>query len=380
LTPLRPLGVYIHWPYCERICPYCDFNVRRDRGQGPEKTALAAAIGRHLEAQAARTGPRSLVSIYFGGGTPSLMDAAFVAATIAQVAALWPPADGLEVTLEANPTDAEAGRFAEFAHAGVNRLSLGVQSLRDASLRLLGRNHSAVMARRAVEIGVQAFPRVSIDMIYALPGQELREWDAELREAIAMGTEHISAYQLTIEPGTAFARAAGRGDLRAPETDAAADLFETTQTVLGEAGFEAYEVSNHARGSDARSRHNLLYWRGDDYVGVGPGAHGRLTTDQERWEWIAPRGLADYIAAVKGDTIVPRRLDRREAAQERLLMGLRTSEGIAISDLISPERVAANLEALVAAGLVDVAAGRLSVLPAGRLVLDRITLDLADGA
>jgi putative oxygen-independent coproporphyrinogen III oxidase len=380
LTPAPPLGVYIHWPYCERICPYCDFNVRRDRGPSPEKVALAVAIGRDLVAQSALIDPRSLVSIYFGGGTPSLMDPDSVAAIIAQAAALWAPVQALEITLEANPTDAEAERFARFALTGVNRLSLGVQSLRDASLRFLGRNHSAAMGRRAVEIALQAVPRVSIDLIYALPGQGVHAWASELREAVALGAEHISAYQLTIEPGTAFARAAGRGVLRPAQAEAAADLFEATQSVLGEAGFEAYEVSNHARRPQARSRHNLIYWRGEDYVGVGPGAHGRLTIDAERWERAAPCGTAQYIAAVKDGAIAPRRLDRLEAAEERLLMGLRTSEGIALSELASPERAAPKLEALVAAGLVEVAGDRLSVLPAGRLVLDRITLDLADGA
>jgi oxygen-independent coproporphyrinogen-3 oxidase len=274
LTSGPALGVYIHWPYCARICPYCDFNVRRDRGDGTEKVDLASAIIADLRAHAQITGSRSLASIYFGGGTPSLMDPDDVERMIAVATDLWSAAPGtLEVTLEANPTDVEASRFRAFAAAGVNRLSLGIQSLDDASLKFLGRNHDGGQARRAFEIASGVFDRVSVDLIYALPGQSLAGWTAELREIAALGPEHISAYQLTIEPGTAFFRAAGRGHLEPPGPEVAADLFEGTQKILGQAGFDAYEISNHARSPAARSRHNLIYWRGEDYVGVGPGAH-----------------------------------------------------------------------------------------------------------
>ncbi len=226
------VGVYVHWPYCARICPYCDFNVVRDRGRVDEQTALADAIVADLEAQRALTGERRLLSIFFGGGTPSLMDPAQVARVIETAKRLWSPAADLEISLEANPTDAETGRFAALADAGVQRLSLGVQALDDASLKALGRNHDAGSARRAIVAAAKAFPRLSIDLIYARPGQTDAAWRAELAEAIAMGPEHVSPYQLTIEHGTAFDRAVGRGTLVVPDEDLAATLFETTQEVL----------------------------------------------------------------------------------------------------------------------------------------------------
>ncbi|MEO8925773.1 MAG: radical SAM family heme chaperone HemW [Caulobacteraceae bacterium] len=373
-----PLGLYIHWPYCARICPYCDFNVVRDRGG--EKTALVASILADLVAHATLTGPRVLASIFFGGGTPSLMDPATVADMIETARALWMPAEGLEVTLEANPTDAEADRFEALAEAGVNRLSLGLQSLDDAALKFLGRNHDAATGRRAAANAARAFPRLSLDLIYALPGQSPAAWARELRQGAALGAEHISPYQLTIEAGTAFHRAVDRGTLKPPGPDLAADLYETTQTVLESAGFEAYEVSNHARGKLARSRHNLIYWRGEDYVGVGPGAHGRLSLAGGRWATVAPNGVAAYIDRVRAAGLGSTRewLDARAVALERLLMGLRTVEGVALSDLaalrIPPARIAA-LE-----GFLDTARERLTVTTAGRPVLDRILADLADGA
>ena len=379
MTP-APLGVYVHWPYCSRICPYCDFNVVRDRGRTRQQADLAGAILDDLRIQATLTGPRTLVSIFLGGGTPSLLDTSAAAEIIETARALWPPADDLEVTLEANPTDGETSRFTAFADAGVNRLSLGLQSLDDNALRLLGRNHDAAAARRAAERAASIFPRLSIDMIYALPGQTAAAWARELREAISLGCEHVSPYQLTIEPGTAFHRAVGRGTLRPPPEDLAADLYETTQSVLEDAGFEAYEVSNHARGPAARSRHNLVYWRGQDYVGVGPGAHGRLTLNGDRWATLAPAGIDDYIATVaRGDVPSGReRLSLRERALERLLMGLRTLEGVAMSELAPlgiDDAAIAALDGL--AGVVD---GRLIVAASGRPVLDRIVRELAHGA
>ncbi|MDQ2861939.1 MAG: radical SAM family heme chaperone HemW [Pseudomonadota bacterium] len=372
------LGIYIHWPYCARICPYCDFNVVRDRGG--EKTALAGAILADLAAHAALTGPRQLASIFFGGGTPSLMDPDAVAQIVETARALWTPAADLEITLEANPTDAEADRFAALARAGVNRLSLGVQSLDDAALAFLGRNHDAATGRRAAIRAARAFPRLSLDLIYARPGQSPAGWALELRQAIDLGAEHISPYQLTIEPETAFHRAVARGALIPPPPDLAADLFETTQAVLGDAGFEAYEVSNHAQGAAARSRHNLLYWRGDDYVGVGPGAHGRLTVGVERWASVAPNGVADYIDQVRacGLGAARERLDARAVALERLLMGLRTVEGVAWGDLAALRIPEARIAAL--ADLARLQHGRLTVTLRGRPVLDRIVADLADGA
>ncbi|HEX8568463.1 MAG TPA: radical SAM family heme chaperone HemW, partial [Caulobacteraceae bacterium] len=293
-----PIGVYVHWPYCARICPYCDFNVVRDRGQSQQR-ALAQAIVRDLEAQAALTGPRRLVSVFLGGGTPSLMDPAWAAEIVAAARRLWPADGEIEVTLEANPTDAESERYAGFATAGVNRLSLGVQSLDDEALRFLGRNHGAAEARRAATVAAAAFPRLSVDLIYALPGQGPEAWSRELDAVLALGAEHVSPYQLTIEPGTAFDRAVGRGRWAPADPETAADLYELTQTRLEAAGFEAYEVSNHARGPAARSRHNLVYWRGEDYAAAGPGAHARLTRDGVRTAGRAHRGVRDYIAAVE---------------------------------------------------------------------------------
>jgi oxygen-independent coproporphyrinogen-3 oxidase len=379
VTPAPDLGVYVHWPYCARICPYCDFNVYRVR-RAAEPAALARAIVADLEAQAALTGPRTLVSVFLGGGTPSLMDPAWAAEIVAAARRLWTPAADLEVTLEANPTDAEAEAFARFAAAGVNRLSLGLQSLHDEALAFLGRNHDAGQAIRAAEKARAAFPRLSLDLIYARPGQTPAAWAEELRAAVALGAEHISPYQLTIEGGTAFDRAVQHGRFVPPDADTGADLYDTTQEVLGAAGFEAYEVSNHARGVAARSRHNLVYWRGHDYVGAGPGAHGRITQGGERQATYSVAKPADYIARVAAtgagfDSHTP--LTPREAAEERVLSGLRILEGIGRDEVaalqIPPERIAD----LVDLGLLADDSKRLRATPAGRLVLDRLTTELA---
>ena len=378
-----PLAVYVHWPYCARICPYCDFNVLRDRGQA-EQADLVAAIVADLTAQRALTGPRRLASIYLGGGTPSLMRPAWAEAAIGAAARLWAAGDDLEITLEANPTDAEGSRFGDFAQLGVSRVSLGVQSLDDQALRFLGRNHGAAEARAAIDKALAAFPRVSFDMIYALPGQTPQAWAAELETAAALGAEHISPYQLTFEPGTALSRAAERGRIVPPPEDRAADLFDVTQAALEAAGFEAYEVSNHARDLAARSRHNLAYWQGHDYVGAGPGAHGRLTLDGGRIATTARHRVADYIDAVATGGvgfIDPEGLDAREVAEERLLMGLRTVLGVAFADLaplnLSPD--APIVARMAADGLVRAEPRRLFATPKGRLVLDRLTLELATG-
>jgi oxygen-independent coproporphyrinogen-3 oxidase len=373
------LGVYIHWPYCARICPYCDFNVFKDRG-GSGPAALARAIVADLEAQAALTGPRELASIFLGGGTPSLMDPAWAGEMIAAARCLWTPAADLEVTLEANPTDAAAERFAGFADAGVNRLSLGLQSLDDTALRFLGRNHDAAAAIRATRAAARAFPRLSIDMIYARPGQTPAAWAEELRAAVDLGAEHVSPYQLTIEAGTAFDRAVRRGTFAPPDADRGAELFNTTQRVLEAAGFEAYEVSNHAHGEAARSRHNLIYWLGHDYVGVGPGAHGRITVDGVRLATHAATRPADYTARVAetGFGFATREaLDPHEAAQERLLSGLRIAEGVPLADVAVLEIPPARVADLVALGLLADDPWRLRATAAGRLVLDRLTQELA---
>ena len=380
MTSPPPLGVYLHWPYCARICPYCDFNVVRDRGQA-EQAALVRAMADDMRAQRALTGPRRLVSIFLGGGTPSLMDPAWAAELIALAGDLWAPDGAVEVTLEANPTDAERDRFAAFAAAGVNRLSLGVQALDDAALAFLGRNHDAAAAFRAARTAARTFPRLSIDLIYARPGQTPADWARELATAIDWGAEHISPYQLTIEAGTAFDRAVRRGSFRPADELLGEALYETTQTVLGEAGFQAYEVSNHARGEAARSRHNLVYWRGWDYVGAGPGAHGRLTLEGRRTATTAARGVGDYIALV-GDTglgfAARETLSPVEAAEERVLMGLRTFEGVAFGELASlgltpDHRI---VRELVEAGALAADPARLVATPRGRPILDWVTARL----
>ena len=373
------LGIYVHWPYCARICPYCDFNVFKDRA-GAEQPALARAIVADLEAQAAIIGPRRLVSVFLGGGTPSLMEPAWADEIVATARRLWSPAPDLEVTLEANPTDAEAARFAAFADAGVNRLSLGLQSLDDAALAFLGRNHDAAAAIRAAEAAARAFPRLSVDMIYARPGQTPQAWAEELRRVIVLGAEHISPYQLTIETGTAFDRAVKRGAWAPPDPDTGAALFDTTQSVLEAEGFDAYEVSNHARGDAARSRHNLVYWQGQDYVGAGPGAHGRLTLAGARQATRAAAKPADYIGRV-GETgvgfVERETLNPRETAEERLLSGLRITEGVPLADVAALEIALDKIADLIALGLLADDPHRLRATPAGRLVLDRLTTELA---
>jgi len=381
LTDIAPLGVYVHWPYCARICPYCDFNVVRDRGRTAEQAALAEAIVADLEAQRALTGERRLLSIFFGGGTPSLMDPLQVWRVIETAKRLWPPAPDLEISLEANPTDAESARFAALADTGVQRLSLGVQALDDTALKALGRDHDAAAGRRAMAAARRAFPRLSVDLIYARPGQTDAAWRAELMQALDHGPEHISAYQLTIEPGTAFDRAVRRGTLKVPDEDLSASLFETTQEVLERAGFDAYEVSNHALRPSARSRHNLVYWRGVDYVGVGPGAHGRLALPEGRAATAAHRAIADYVAAVRNTGLGFEReiLTPTQAAEERLVLGLRIDDGVDFLE-VSPLGLAPDLpkiRELVAAGLLADDPDRLRATRAGRLVLDRLTGVLA---
>lgn len=376
LDPGSDLAVYVHWPYCARICPYCDFNVVRDRGRVEEQAGLARAILADMEAQAKQVGPRRLASIFLGGGTPSLMAPEAVAEVIAAAHRLFPTDRPVDVTLEANPTDAEAGRYAALAQAGVNRLSLGVQSFDDEALRFLGRDHSAGEARRAIGLAARGFQRLSIDLIYARPGQTVADWRAELDAALDLGFEHISPYQLTIEAETAFGRALRRGALIPPDEDRAAELYEATQARLQAAGFEAYEVSNHARGPEARSAHNIHVWRGGDYLGLGPGAHGRLTLEGVRTATIAHRRIADYVAGVEAGApwAEVEALDGRGAAEEALLLGLRTVEGAAERHLttlgLSAER--GPLADLIEEGFVTLSSGRLVATPRGRPLLDAV--------
>ena len=375
-SPGTDRALYVHWPYCARICPYCDFNVVRDRGRVEEQAALVEAILADMAAQAALTGPRRLASIFFGGGTPSLIAPEVVAAVIDRARTLFPPRGAIEITLEANPTDAEAARFAALAGAGVNRLSMGVQALDDAALAFLGRNHSADEARRAVAVAARAFPRLSIDLIYARPDQTVADWRAELAGAIDMGFEHVSPYQLTIEPTTAFGRAVARGAWTPPDEDRSAALYETTQTVLEAAGFDAYEVSNHALGTAARSAHNLHVWRGGDYLGLGPGAHGRLTLQGARTATVAHRGIGAYVAGVAAGTPWSERETQsaRDAAEEKVLLGLRTIEGVTLDALTILGRTAdaEPLAGLISDGFLAVDADRARATTAGRPVLDGV--------
>ena len=378
MSEAPPLAVYVHWPYCTRVCPYCDFNVLRDRAQA-EQPDLARAIVKDLERQAALTGPRRLSSVFLGGGTPSLMDPKWAADIVETSRRLWPTDGDVEVTLEANPTDAEAGRFVAFAQAGVNRLSLGVQALNDEALVFLGRNHDAAEARRAAETALKIFPRVSLDMMYARPGQSVEAWRAELGEAAAMGAEHISPYQLTIEKGTAFDLAVKRGEFTPPGDETGADLYEATQEVLAEAGYDAYEVSNHARGFFGRSVHNLAYWRGWDYVGAGPGAHGRISSPEGRLATLGEPRVADYLAAVaetgrgfrETEILTP-----RQAALERLFLGLRSSEGVPLADVAFLNLDREAMDRMVIEGFLVLAAGKIIATSLGRPLLDRITHDL----
>jgi oxygen-independent coproporphyrinogen-3 oxidase len=302
-------ALYVHWPFCRSKCPYCDFNshVREDVDHARWRAALLAELDHFAD----RTGGRQLTSIFFGGGTPSLMAPETVAAVIDRATERWAPAPGIEITLEANPTSVEAGKFAGFRVAGVNRVSLGVQALNDADLAALGRQHSAAEAVAAVRLAQRHFPRVSFDLIYARSGQSLSAWRMELAEALELASEHLSVYQLTIEPETAFGAAWRRGELTVPDEDSAAALYEETQTILEKAGMPAYEISNHARAGSA-CRHNLTYWRYGDYAGIGPGAHGRLTLGDGRRATRQHRAPEAWLGAVEAqghatrqDNIVP---------------------------------------------------------------------------
>ena len=325
---MQPLALYVHWPFCLAKCPYCDFNSHvRER---IDQARFAACLRAELAWEAARLGRRPLASIFFGGGTPSLMVPDTVAALIADARRLFAPLPGLEVTLEANPTSVEAGRLAAFRDAGVNRVSLGVQSLRDGALRGLGRQHDAAQAVAALRTARALFERVSFDLIYARPGQSLADWRCELREALALAADHLSLYQLTIEPGTGFEALHRQGRLVLPDDETGAALYDATAEEAARFGLLAYEVSNYAR-PGSESRHNLAYWRYGDYAGIGAGAHGRVTlggglfaTRRHR----APEIWAERVERDGHATTHEEMLEPRERAREMLLMGLRLSEGI----------------------------------------------------
>jgi len=370
-------GIYVHWPFCAAKCPYCDFNshVRT----AIDEDGWVDAIERELDWTAQSQGKdRPIVeTIFFGGGTPSLMQGRSTARILDKISRLWRMANDVEITLEANPASADAARFADYRAAGVNRLSLGMQALNDADLKFLGRLHNAAEARAALDLAMANFQRVSLDLIYARPGQSDAQWREELKQALAFGTDHLSLYQLTIEPETPFALLHRNGQLRIPDDDLAAGLYETTQELTEAAGRPAYEISNHAQ-PGSESRHNLIYWRYGDYAGVGPGAHGRLVLSgrriatsairlPERWrETVAKtdKAFADFTV-----------IDDADAAREHLLMNLRLREGL---DLAAYQRrwghgpSAEKITPLIEQGMLNQDGDVLSATPQGRLVLNAV--------
>lgn len=375
-------GVYVHWPFCAAKCPYCDFNshVRT----AIDEDGWVDAILTELDWIAAHQTNRPVVeTVFFGGGTPSLMTGKSVGRILQKIAALWPFANDPEITLEANPASADAGRFADYRAAGVNRVSLGVQALNDADLKTLGRLHDVAEARAALALAMRTFDRVSLDLIYARPGQSDARWRDELRQALAFGTDHLSLYQLTIEPETPYAVLHRNGQLQIPDDDLAAGLYETTQELTEAAGLPAYEISNHARPGQ-ESRHNLIYWRYGDYAGAGPGAHGRVSLAgqrtataaiklPERWIDAVARGghgFAEQVTVYDGD-----------AAREHLLMNLRLREGLDLAAYETRWGVrpsAGKIAALVEQGFLTLTGDVLTATPAGRLLLNRVIAELAD--
>jgi oxygen-independent coproporphyrinogen-3 oxidase len=375
-------GVYVHWPFCAAKCPYCDFNSHV-RHQPVDQERFSRAFATELATMRARSGPREVTSIFLGGGTPSLMKPETVGAVIDAIASNWTVAAGAEVTLEANPSSVEAERFRGYRAAGVNRVSLGVQALNDRDLKFLGRLHNVEEALKAIGLARDIFPRLSFDLIYARPGQTPDDWAAELEEAIGHAADHLSLYQLTIEEGTPFHALHAAKKFTIPDDEHAAELYAVTQAITAARGLPAYEISNHAR-PGAESRHNLTYWRYGEYVGVGPGAHGRFVENGRRIVTITekmPETWASLVEA-KGQGVVDGEvLTRSEEADEFLLMGLRLAEGI---DLVRFEAYAgrplssSRLAILQEEGLVaPVGNSRLRATPAGMIVLDAVVADLA---
>ena len=379
-------GLYVHWPFCLSKCPYCDFNSHVSAAVDHDR--WRRALVRELETLAARVRPRALASVFFGGGTPSLMQPETIAAVLDTARRLWPASPEIEITMEANPTSVEAGRFRAFRDAGINRVSLGVQALDNDALKFLGRGHDAREAIAALEIARGCFDRVSFDLIYARPGQTVASWIAELDRALDLAGEHLSVYQLTIEPGTAFHALHQRSGFTIPENDAAGALYEATGERLAAAGMPAYEISNHAR-SGAECRHNLVYWRTQDYLGIGPGAHGRLTDSlDERRSLRTHRAPAIWLERVERDGHAVTEetvLTRDDRFTEMLMMGLRLTEGIAtarllretgqtIENLFDP-RVIADL---VEAGYLAIDATSLRATQAGRQRLNGVLGTLLD--
>ncbi|HWL31081.1 MAG TPA: radical SAM family heme chaperone HemW [Xanthobacteraceae bacterium] len=378
----QPFGVYIHWPFCLSKCPYCDFNSHVRHG-GIDEPRYLRAFQTEIASVAARAPGRAVSSIFLGGGTPSLMQPSTVGAILETIGKHWRVDPNVEVTLEANPTSVEATRFRGYRAAGVNRVSLGVQALDDASLKELGRLHTAREALDAVAIARQSFERYSFDLIYARPRQTPQEWEAELKRAIGEAAEHLSLYQLTIEPDTPFATLHKSGKLVTPDDDTSRALYDLTQDICNAAGLPAYEVSNHAR-PGAECRHNLVYWRAHEYAGIGPGAHGRLDIDGQRRATMSEKRPEAWLMRVESlghGLVTDDVLTREERADEFLLMGLRLVEGIdpARYEAVSRRSLdPARIEALTAYGFVERGRdGFLRVTPAGFPLLDAVVADLA---
>jgi putative oxygen-independent coproporphyrinogen III oxidase len=375
-------GVYVHWPFCLAKCPYCDFNshVRHEK---PDEARYVRAIARELAYVAPRTDAREVTSIFFGGGTPSLMQPATVQRVLDEIAKRWTVSADAEITLEANPTSVEAERFRGYRAAGVNRVSLGVQALDDVSLKSLGRMHTAEEALKAVEVARENFPRISFDLIYARPDQSPQAWREELTKALRFAPEHLSLYQLTIEPGTTFEMLHRAGKLITPDADTARALWDVTQELCEAHSMPAYEISNHAK-AGAESRHNLVYWRYQEYAGAGPGAHGRIGADGARVATSTEKHPERWLAQVEEmghGLIEEEKLSQLEQADEMLVMGLRLAEGIDVARFerltgvpLNPERVSF----LEGEGLVERSGNaRLRVTPSGFPLLDAIVADLA---
>ncbi|MEH6662403.1 MAG: radical SAM family heme chaperone HemW [Parasphingorhabdus sp.] len=370
-----PLALYVHWPFCVSKCPYCDFNshVREQ----VDVAAWQAALLADMAHEAALTPGRKLSSIFFGGGTPSLMPPAMVETLIQTAERYWGFADDIEITLEANPSSVEAANFYDLAGAGVNRVSLGLQSLDDQTLEFLGRAHDVDEGLAALDTAQQAFDRVSFDLIYARPGQSLEDWQKELDRALSFGTGHLSLYQLTIEPGTRFETLVRTGKLVPADDDHCADLFELNRSIMTAAGLPAYEISNHAKPGQ-ESRHNLTYWRYEDYVGIGPGAHGRrLDSATERHK--KPENFLSAVERNGNGLKVEQALSPETRAMEALMMGLRLAEGVDLEALAEKTGLVATqlvdqkaVDHLAGLGLLDAAQGRLTISPRGMPLLDAL--------
>ena len=375
-------GLYIHWPFCQAKCPYCDFNshVVAQIDQKAWETAYLSEI----ERIGAETSGRVLKSVFFGGGTPSLMDPEVVDAVISKIRATWSLANDIEITLEANPTSVEAGRFKGYRDAGVNRVSMGIQALNDADLKALGRLHSTSEAMQAYDIARNVFDRVSFDLIYARQGQSLAAWEAELKQALSMAIDHLSLYQLTIEAGTAFGDRYAAGKLRGlPDDDSAADMYVLTQQVCADAGFLGYETSNHAR-PGAESTHNKVYWKYGDYAGIGPGAHGRLTIDGKRFATetpLAPMGwLAQVLQTGNGES-GRTALSADDQMAEFLLMGMRLEEGVELGRFSGflNDVFYNKINSLIDLEMVSLDGTRLKATANGRPVLNAVLRELLEG-